>query len=515
MLANVEGTAVDLTEQSSFQLEMNSISKAFPGVQALSNVSLRVNPGEIHALVGENGAGKSTLVKILSGAYERDEGRVLLDGQEVEIHHPAHALEIGIVTIYQETNLSLSLDVAENIYMGRLPHRGLFVDWEELYRVAGELLNQMDLDFDPHTLVEDLSPAQRQMVEIAKALSMDARIIVLDEPTASLTDKEVDVLFDLMQRVKQKGISVVFITHRLQEVFDIADAVTVLRDGTWISTDPIDAIVDENILVNRMVGRDVEKALDRELPSSCECLLVVENLSGHGFRDVSFKVGRGEIVGMFGLVGSGRTEVVRTLFGAQPATGGRIELDGSVLAPRNPLDSITAGMALIPEDRKGQGLVLDLSIRGNIALPNLARLSRLGFMRRSSENRLAEKFRKDLDIRCPDVLTIAGSLSGGNQQKVVISKWLAGNPKLLILDEPTRGIDIAGKAEVHRLMAALADKGVGLIMVSSELPEILKMSDRVLVMHEGHLMGEIERAHATEERVMQYATGQPMQGGSL
>ena len=493
-----------------FRLEMRGISKAFPGVQALDKVSLQVRPAEVHALVGENGAGKSTLIKILSGAYPRDSGQILIEDHEVEIASPSQALALGIVTIYQESNLSPELNVAENIYMGRLPRAGFFVRWDQLQRQTDELLKQLNLPFGAHTLVKDLSAAQRQMVEIAKALSMSARIIVLDEPTAALTEREVEVLFDVMRRLRDRGVSIIFITHRLAEVFAIADRVTVLRDGRWISCDPIDALPGEETLVARMVGRQIDHIFAKEQTQVGEVALVVRHLSGQGFRDVSFEVRSGEIVGMFGLVGSGRTNVVRALFGAEPATEGAIELGGQLFKPRQPTDSIQLGIALVPEDRKGQGLVLPLSVRSNIALPNLKELARLSFVRTSLERRLAEEFRQTIDIRTPSVETPVQSLSGGNQQKVVISKWLARNPQVLILDEPTRGIDVGGKAEVHRLISSLAAQGAAILMVSSELPEILGMSDRVLVMHGGRLVANIPRQQATEEYVMSFAAGGEM-----
>ncbi len=493
--------------KDTFRLEMQGISKAFPGVQALDNVSLRIRAGEIHALVGENGAGKSTLIKILSGAYPRDSGRILLEGQEVEIASPSQALELGIVTIYQESNLSLALSVAENIYMGRLPKAGFLVRWDQLQRQTEELLKQLDVPFKAHVPVGSLSAAQRQMVEIAKALSVSARVIVLDEPTAALTEREVAVLFGVMRRLRDRGVSIIFITHRLAEVFAVADSVTVLRDGLWVSSDPVSAIPGQETLVARMVGRQINHMFTKNEAQVGDVTLVVSHLSGQGFRDVSFEVRAGEIVGMFGLVGSGRTDLVEALFGAQPVTEGTIRVGNRSFKPRRPSDSIQMGIALVPEDRKSQGLVLPLSVRSNIALPNLKQLARVGFVRTNAEKCLANEFREAVSIRTPSIETPVQSLSGGNQQKVVISKWLSRRPRVLILDEPTRGIDVGGKAEVHRLISSLAAQGAAILMVSSELPEILGMSDRVLVMHEGRLVADIPCQQATEEYVMSFAAG--------
>ena len=496
------------TPEPSYRLELLHISKAFPGVQALSDVTLQVLSGEVHALVGENGAGKSTLMKILSGAYPRDGGRILLDGQEIEITHPRQALQLGVVTIYQEFNLALELSVAENIYLGRLPRRSrTWVDWPRLYRDAQGLLDQLDANFGPRALVRDLSPAQRQMVEIAKALSISAKVIVLDEPTAALTGHEVDILFEVIRRLRDRGVSIIFISHRLAEVFQVADCVTVLRDGQWVSTSRLNDI-DEETLVLHMVGRQIDNLYLKRPSQIGETVLRVQHLSGRGFADVSFEVRAGEVVGLFGLVGSGRTDVVRALFGAEPIADGTVELQGRTLSVRSPQDAIQVGLALAPEDRKLEGLVLGMPVRANNSLPSLRRLSRLGFVRARAERALADEYARTMDIRCPSVETLAQSLSGGNQQKVVIAKWLARKPRVLILDEPTRGVDVAGKAEVHRLMSDLAQKGVGILMISSELPEVLGMSDRILVMREGRLVGEFRREDASEERVMSFAAGQ-------
>ncbi len=496
------------TQKSDYLLQMFNISKAFPGVHALEDVTLQVRPGEIHGLVGENGAGKSTLMKILSGAYVKDGGRILLEDQEVHISNPHAALQLGIVTIYQECNLATELTVAENIFMGRLPCIGkIWVNRNKLHEKVRDLLKQLDANFTSRTLIRDLSAAQRQMVEIVKALSISARIIVLDEPTASLTGQEVNSLFEMMRRLRNRGVSIIFITHRLREVLSVADRVTVLRDGHWISTDRVEDITEDKIVLN-MVGRDLKSLFTKQTTKIGSPLLMVRELSGQGFERVSFTLHSGEIVGLFGLVGSGRTEVVRTIFGAAPIAGGTIELTGVLVHPSSPRDAIQSGLALAPEDRKAEGLVLVMSTRQNISLPNLRSLTSLGLVRRGDEKKLANKYAKALDIRCPTIETPTLSLSGGNQQKVVMAKWLSLTPKVLILDEPTRGIDVAGKADVHRLMSNLAMRGVGILMVSSELPEILSMSDRIIVMREGQFVATIKREEASEELIMSYAAGQ-------
>ncbi len=493
---------------NSHLVEMQNISKAFPGVQALESVSIDIERGEIHGLVGENGAGKSTLIKILSGAYSKDSGRLLLEGEEVEISQPSDALELGIVTIYQEFNLAYKLSVAENIYMGRLPKLGgLVVNWRKLHRDTEDLLKQLNVKLDSRTPIKELSAAERQMVEIAKALSISAKLIVLDEPTAALTVSEVDTLFSIVRQLRDRGVSIVFITHRLREVLEVADRVTILRDGKGISTNKINEI-DEETIVMHMVGRKVDNLYTKRPTEIGDKILQVEELEGKGYKNVSFSIRSGEIVGFFGLIGSGRTEVGLAIFGAEPIRSGTIELTGSVLALRSPKDAIQSGLAMAPEDRKAEGLVLGMPVRANISLPSIQGMTRLGFIRLQEEKNLAHEFTNALDIRTPSIETPARSLSGGNQQKVVIAKWLARKPILLILDEPTRGIDVVGKAEVHNLMNDLTEEGVGILMISSELPEVLGMSDRILVMREGEIVAEIGRKEANEELVMSFAAGQ-------
>lgn len=501
-------------ENGIHRLQMIHISKEFPGVKALSDVSFSLLPGEIHALVGENGAGKSTLMKILSGAYQRDAGTIKIDGEEVNIQTPSDALDFGIVTIYQETNLCPSLSVAENIFLGRFPGKGLFVDWRLLYKDSDKFLATMDTNISSSDLIGDLSTAQRQMVEIVKALSLSAKIIVFDEPTASLSDKEVKAFFKVIQQLQSNGVSIIFITHRINEVFEICDRVTVLRDGNKIATNNVSEISEDEVIV-QMIGRKLLHPENHDAIKGNQKVLEVRNFSGNGFNSVSFDVNSGEVLGLFGLVGSGRTELMRAIFGAEKIESGDLLINGKKITDSSPPDSIKNGVVLVPEDRKHQGLILNMSVKNNISLPNLANLSKFGFINFSKETKLAIEYKKNLDIRCPSVETEAKLLSGGNQQKVVIAKWLAKNPKVLIVDEPTRGIDVSGKIEVYRLINDLISNKVAVILVSSELPEILAMSDRILVMHEGQLVGELSKEMASEEKVMRLASGFHMEERSF
>ncbi len=489
-------------------LEMQDVSKRFPGVQALDHAQLEVKPGEVLALVGENGAGKSTMMKILSGVYQADTGTILMDGQAVVPRDPVYARDdLGISIIYQEFNLALNLSVAENIYLGRYPTRRGFVQYERLYRQAEDFLGLLGTELNPRTPVARLSVAQQQMVEIAKAISYQAKLLIMDEPTAALTSREVQTLFDLTQGLRDKGVGIIFITHRLDEIFEIADRVTVMRDGRTVGTEPISQ-VDRTTVVRMMVGRDLSEMYAAKESSIGASLLEVCHLSTPGLlHDISFELHRGEIVGLFGLLGAGRTDLARALFGAVPTSRGEVLLDGRPVAMRSPADATKVGLAYVPEDRKLHGLVLPMSVRENVTLAVLRELSWATLVRASRERQRTDHFIKALNIRTPSQEQRVNNLSGGNQQKVVVAKWLASNPKVLILDEPTRGIDVGAKAEVHAIMARLAEQGVGILMISSELPEVLGMSDRILVMHEGRLTGQFTREEATRERVMLAATG--------
>ena len=498
---------------SDIVLEMRDVSKSFPGVRALSHVTLEVRRREVHALLGENGAGKSTLMKILAGVYQRDSGRILLDGEEVHISRPSEALNLGVVTIYQETNLAPELTVAENILMGRWPSRLGWIGERSMFREAQSVLDRLGTTFDAHARVRTLSPAQRQMTEIARAISIDAKIIILDEPSASLTEREVGVLMRVLRDLREQGVAVIYITHRLEEVFAIADRATVLRDGQVVATQFVRDLTMDN-LVAQMVGREINDMYPVHARAPGDVVLNVQNLTGRAFSNVSFNLREAEIVGMFGLVGSGRTDVARAIFGADKITSGTLSLGGKSLRVTSPQEAIRAGIALAPEDRKTQGLVLDMPVRANITLQVLRRVASWVFMRYGREKVLADRYRQEMSIRTPSIETMARSLSGGNQQKVVVAKCLAANPRVLILDEPTRGIDVAGKSEVHKLVSQLADLGVGILIISSELPEILGMSDRILVMHEGRLMGDIPAKDASEELIMSLASGQSFDGAT-
>ncbi|HZG15049.1 MAG TPA: sugar ABC transporter ATP-binding protein [Candidatus Bathyarchaeia archaeon] len=490
-------------------LEMKEIDKSFPGVKVLQNVQFSLYSGELHALMGENGAGKSTLMKILNGIYRKDNGTIIVKGKPEEITSTKVAEGLGISIIHQELNLIPYLSVMENIFLGREFKLGKtpFVNWKKMRVEAERYLKQLGMDLDPRTIVEELSVGQQQMVEIAKALSMQADILVLDEPTAALTDREIEKLFEVIAALKANGVGMIYISHRMEEIFQISDRITVLRDGKYIGTRHTRE-TDMDELVRMMVGRDINDRFPKIEMTPGEERLRVEGISlGQKLRDISFSVKSGEILGLAGLMGAGRTEVAKVLFGVTPATQGKIFIDGKETTIRKPIDAIGAGIALVTEDRKHEGLILSLSIRENLSLPNLAKLSVSGFMKRSKENVLSEETIEKLHIRTPHAEQVVGALSGGNQQKVVIGKWLATKPKILILDEPTRGVDIGAKKEIYDLMNQLAKEGVAIIMISSELPEVLGMSDRIIVMHEGRVTAELSREEATQERIMHAATG--------
>jgi ABC-type sugar transport system ATPase subunit len=490
-------------------LRMESISKAFPGVQALKDVTFEVARGEIHALVGENGAGKSTLMKILTGALPRDEGRIILRGEPVEISAPSVAQVLGISMIHQELSLIPYLTVGQNIYLGREPRARVpgLIDWPTLYSQAQQLLNRLNLDVDARAEVQGLSIAQQQMVEVAKALSLNADLIAMDEPTSALTERETEVLFDVMQSLKAQGVSLIFISHRLEEVFQIADRVTVLRDGQFIGTNPV-AELNEDQVVRMMVGRDLGNMYPKAETQRQEVVLEAINLrDGRELHGVNLKLHRGEILGVAGLVGAGRTALAETLFGIRPAVGGEVRLEGRPVKINSPGEAIRLGMGFVPEDRKLQGLFMNMAVRENIVLSTMDQVAGWGFMNFAKADRLAAEFVKKLDIRTPSLRQRVRNLSGGNQQKVIIARWLTLRPRVLILDEPTRGIDVGAKAEIHALMSQLAQDGVGVLMISSELPEVLGVSDRILVMHEGRAAGEFTRDQATQDDIMRAATG--------
>jgi ribose transport system ATP-binding protein len=492
-----------------YVLEMRDITKRFPGVLALDHAQLQLRPGEVHCLLGENGAGKSTMMKILAGAQPMDSGQILLDGEPVEITSPHQAQQLGISMIYQEFNLSPFLSVAENIFLGREPRLGRtpFIDWKRMYGEAREILARIRVELDVKRPVNELSVAQQQMVEIAKALSVNAKIIVMDEPSATLTDHELVALFDLIRTLRRQGIGLIYISHRLEEVFEVGTRVTVMRDGKYVATKDACDLTREEI-ITMMVGRELTEEYPKEFFSLGQERLRLEGLTREGvFQDVSFSLCTGEIVGLTGLVGAGRTDVARTIFGADKKTSGEIYLDGKPVEVRSPQDAIRYGIGLLTEDRKTQGLVLGMTVRENTTLANLRALVWGPFIDRKRERAVAESYVRDLQIKTPSVEQTAQNLSGGNQQKVVLAKWLFTESKVLIFDEPTRGIDVGAKAEIFKLMNALVKRGVAILMISSELPEVLGMCDRILVMHEGRLAGQLMRAEATQESVMRLATG--------
>ena len=484
-------------------LVMKNINKSFPGVHALRDVSLSLRRGEVHALIGENGAGKSTLMKVLSGVHQADSGEILWEGKPVQIHSTTEATAMGISIIYQELNLMPNMSIRENIFLGRENRKArFFVDFQKTSEVAKTYTDMVGLTADVNTLVKDLSIAQRQMVEVAKALSTNAKLIVMDEPTSSLTDRETEILMNVIRNLRDQGVTVVFISHRLSELFEISDRITVLRDGECVGTiDTKDCT--EPQLVNMMVGRTLDDIYPKGNAQIGEAVLEAKHLNaGKMVQDVSFTLHRGEILGFAGLIGAGRSEVMRAIFGVDPLDSGEIIIDGKKLEKHTPTDAIRAGLGLVPEDRKLLGLILDMSVRENTTLPCLPVEMKGGILSRKKENEITQTYIEQLDIKTPGAEQKVLNLSGGNQQKVVIGKWLATHPKVLILDEPTRGIDVGAKREIHQLMSKLADQGVGIIMISSEMPEVLGMSDRIIVMHEGHVCGELSRSEATQERIM-------------
>ena len=492
-----------------FVLEMRNVTKRFPGVLALNNVQFSLRPGEVHCLVGENGAGKSTLMKILAGAQPMDSGEIILSEGPVAIHSPHHAQQLGISMIYQEFNLSPYLSVAENIFLGREPRLGgtPFINWKKMYADAREVLGRIRVDLDVRKPVNECSVAQQQMVEIGKAISFNSKIIVMDEPSATLTEHELRALFDLIRTLRRQGIGLIYISHRLEEIFEIGDRVTVMRDGEYVGTNGVCDVTRDDI-IRMMVGRELKDEFPKETFERGAERLRVEGLTRHGaFSNVSFATHCGEIVALTGLVGAGRTEVARAIFGADRIDGGQIHLDGKPVAVRSPQDAIRQGIGLLTEDRKGQGLVLGMTVRENTTLANLRSLVKFLFVNRREERSVTERYVRELQIKTPSIEQVVQNLSGGNQQKVVLAKWLFTQSKFLVFDEPTRGIDVGAKVEIYKLMNELVRKGVSILMISSELPEVLGMCDRILVMHEGRLAGELLRKDATQERIMQLATG--------
>jgi len=488
-------------------LVVRDADKRFGGVQALNRANFTLRSGEIHALLGENGAGKSTLVKVLAGVHRLDSGSVQLHGKPFIQGSPRLSMEQGITVIYQEPSLFPDLSLAENVFISRLPKKGLGITWSKAREETAALFEELGVDMDPERLARGLSIADQQVVEIAKALSLDASVILMDEPTAALTASEVSRLMNVMRKLAARGKAVVFVSHRLDEVFAICDEITVMRDGETVAESPVDKTSIPEV-IKWMVGRELNEMYPKLDTKIGSIALEVKSLnSASEFKDVSFNVKQGEIVALAGLVGSGRSEVARAIFGVDPYDSGEVLIDGQPLPPRKPKVSVSKGLALVPEDRRQQGLFMISSVATNVATEMLSKLSKLGFIGSKSEVRLTETWQKKLQIKYATPKAPVESLSGGNQQKTVLAKWLATDPRVLIVDEPTRGIDVATKAEVHRLLSESAAEGLAVLMISSELPEVLGMADRIYVMHEGRLTAEMSRKEATQEKIMVAATG--------
>lgn len=485
---------------------MHHITKRYPGVVALDNVHLAVLPGNVHCLVGENGAGKSTLMKVLVGAIPMDEGQIRIGGEEVHYDSPQMAARLGISMIHQEFNLVPHLSVAENIFLGNAPRHFGCIQWRLLYEQAHAALQRLNSDLDPRRSVGTLSVAQQQVVEIAKALSTNARILIMDEPSAALTDHDLASLFALVKSLSQQGVSIIYISHRLEEIFSLGHHVTVMRDGKWIATHQVSE-VDREDLIRMMVGRELQDEFPERQVTPGKTRLRVENLGRKGvFSEISFTIAAGEVVGLTGLVGSGRTEVARALFGADPLTSGTVFLDDEAVRIHSPREAIAKGIGLLTEDRKNQGLVLPMSVRANITMANMGAALRGPLLLPSAERAIALKYVDSLQIKTPHVEEIVHHLSGGTQQKVVLAKWLLTQSRFLIFDEPTRGIDVGAKMEIYRLIHEIAAQGVAILLITSELPEALGMCDRLYVMREGSIMGELHRGQADQEAIMRLAT---------
>ncbi|RCW77234.1 sugar ABC transporter ATP-binding protein [Saliterribacillus persicus] len=492
---------------SSKILEMKNITKSFPGVKALSNVQLDLHHSEVLALIGENGAGKSTLMKILTGIYQKDEGTIVFDGKEIAPSNTKEAQELGINIIHQELNLMPDLTVAENIFIGREPRDRLnfFLKNHELNRKAEELFEKLNIQLNPRAKISSLTVAKQQMVEIAKALSFNAKVLIMDEPTAALTGKEINALFDIINWLKNEGVSIIYISHRMEELKQIADRITVMRDGEYIDTLPTNGTQIRQV-VSLMVGREIKIQQKVSDPNQfTETILEVNNLKNKHVKDVSFELKKGEILGFAGLVGAGRTETARAIFGADPSSGS-IKINGKKVSIKQPVDAVAHGIGYLSEDRKSFGLMLEMTVKENIVISTLDKYSVASFVKPAGISHDAKRYTKQLKVKTPSINQKVNLLSGGNQQKIVIAKWLLKNCDILIFDEPTRGIDVGAKQEIYDLLEVLADEGKSIIMISSELPEILRLSDRIVVMNEGRVTGELLSKDANQEKIMELAT---------
>lgn len=488
-----------------YVLEMRNIAKSFPGVKVLDDVTLQVKPGEVHALMGENGAGKSTLMKILMGIYTADAGEVILNGESLLARGPREAMDRGIAMIHQELNPIMDMQVYENIYVGRELRKGILVDRKAMIRETEDLLSKLGINIPATSYMRDLSVAQCQLIEIVKAISISAKVIVMDEPTSAITDREVETLFTQIRRLKSEGVAIIYISHKMDEIFQICDTITVLRDGHFIGTDAAANMTNEQ-LIRMMVGRDITEVFPKAEAEIGDVLLEVKNLSyGRQVKNVSFSLRRGEVLGIAGLVGAGRSELVETIFAMRQKSAGEISICGKPVEIRHPKDAIRNKIALITEDRKITGLNLVGTVAENTTLVDLSRQFPNGLIDRQKENRITDEYIQKLSIRTPNAQQIVGRLSGGNQQKVVISKWLLSEPEIIILDEPTRGIDVGAKRDIYLLIGELVSQGKAVIVISSEIPEVMGLSDRILVMAEGRVTGELARPDFSQEQIMTYA----------
>ena len=499
-----------MSTTNEYVLEMKDVVKVFPGVRALDGVNLKVRPGKVHVICGENGAGKSTLMKIINGTYVADEGEMYYKGQKIGPHTVQDTLEMGIAMIYQELNPVLEMTIAENVWLGREPRSGMFVDYKKMYKDTQDLLDRLEIPYDAHQKMYELSIAGHQLVEITKAISCNASVIIFDEPSSAIGDEEIEILFKQIFSLREQGVAMLYITHKMDEIFRIADEITIIRDGKWVESGPA-SDYNPDKLVARMVGREITNVFpkDTTVPIG-DVIFEVKDLTqekedGGRFRNINFQLHAGEILGFAGLVGAGRSEVMRAIFGLDPISSGQIFLEGKEIRNKDTRQAIKNGIAMVNEDRRQYGLVLGRSIHHNVSLVNLDKYTK-GLIDDKAISEDVEEMRKILQIKIANEDVEAGTLSGGNQQKVVLAKWLVGDVKVMILDEPTRGIDVGAKSEIHKLMTKFAREGMGIIMISSELPEILGMSDRVVVMQEGIIQGILDREEATQESIMKLAT---------
>ena len=493
-------------QHEEYILELKDVVKKYPGVVALNKVSLKVRKGEIHALIGENGAGKSTLIKTCSGAVVPTEGKIIVNGKEFSSMSPQLAAENGIAIIYQEFNNVGELSVAENIFLGRAPRHGVIIDRKKMEEESRKVFERLNINIDPKALVKDLTVGYQQMVEIAKAIQQNAKILIMDEPSAPLTKGEVENMLTMVEQLRDQGVSIIYISHRLDEIFRLSDRITVLRDGEYVTT-----LITKNSCVDELVTLMVGRELTETYPSRKNCIqdevvMELNNVSGNGNHNISLQVKKGEILGLGGLVGAGRTELAQIIFGAAKKTEGTIIYNGKEINPRSPKEAISLGIALVPEDRKRQGALLAMDIKTNINMPIYKRISKATVISTKEENRIAEKYKTDLLIKTPTTKQLVKNLSGGNQQKVILGKWMAANSEFIIFDEPTRGIDVGAKYEIYKLMNQMVENGKTILLISSEMEELMGMSDRIIVLAEGHMTGELKKEDFKQETIMAFAS---------